>query len=241
MVRNLAVIALFAAAVFAGRHAAAGETVRLATHEWPPYQMTVNGQIDGIAARVLNCALDRIGFAADITMHSWSQAQQLVKDGDADGFFPAAQNAQRDAFAIRSMAIAPQAWRWYWRRDRQVAVEDRELAVGVQYGTATEQWLIDNGYTHIHAAATVQEVIKQLESDHVEATQANQLVFDWGMMLAGAKETSLTSQLVRAGSLGVYYGKGFLERHPGFLIRFNAEIPDCRVKAQLPAQEGAVD
>ncbi|MEI7608203.1 MAG: transporter substrate-binding domain-containing protein [Rhodospirillaceae bacterium] len=239
--RCLTLLPLIGLAGVALSGAAHCESVTLATQDWPPYHMAVNGSVDGISVRVITCVLDRIGFTPDVAIFPWTEAQRRVRDGTSDGFFSAARNAQRDAYAVRSKAIAPQSWRWYWRRDHKVDLQDREAKIAVQLDTAQHQWLIDHGYQHLEPTATTLDMIRLVEGGQVDAALANQLSFDWGMMLTGVKEAAVSSQLLWNGSLGVYFSKSFLERHPGFLNRFDAEIPACRVKARIPEADGSAD
>ena len=239
--RCLAILALISSACIALCNTAKSETISLATQEWPPYHTAMSGKIDGISVRVIRCALERIGFSADIAIFPWAEAQQRVRDGKSDGFFSAARNAQRDAFATRSKGIAPQTWRWYWPEGRQVNLEDRETKIVVQSGTAMQQWLTDNGYKHVQAVETTQDVIALVKQGTVDVALASQLSFELGMMVSGIKEASISSQLLWSGTLGVYFGKEFLERHPTFLARFNAEIPSCRVGARIPETDSSAE
>ena len=221
--------------------AAAAEVVHLTTQEWPPYQMEVGGKVEGVAVRVITCVLGRLGFVPDMTVRPWSQAQQLVRDGAADGFFASAWARTRDGFAALSAPVVPQTWMWYWRRGRGLDPDNRALHVGVQGDTAMAAWLGDHGYSHVTTTDGVSDLIGLLEAGRVDLVLANQATVDWSLGIAGETASRFSSRRHSDNGLGVYFARPFLARHPTFLARFNGEVEDCRRDAHLPLALGIAD
>jgi len=228
-----AVVFLFAAIWLPPYAPAAGDVIRLTTQDWPPYQMLTGNRVDGIAVRVVRCVLGRLGIEGQFTVLPWSQAQEMVREGRADGFFGATRNTGRDSYATLSASIAPETRRWYWRVDHAVDVTDKALHIGAQAGTGMYDWLRDNGYTNIEAAQTVSELARRLDIGAVDAILANQLVFDWNIAIAGIPGTKFASITNSENGVGVYFSNNYLAAHPAFLDRFNAEATDCRMNAHL--------
>ncbi len=233
MLRCLAAFALMFVVGLMPQPSIANNVIRLTAQEWPPYQMVAGDGVDGVAARVVRCALVRLGFEPKITILPWPQAQQEVREGRADGFFDASENLERDAYATLSIPIVPEVRRWYWRHDRVVNVDDRTIAVAVQSGTVMHQWLIENGYKNIHVVSTIEDLIYLLNSENIDAIFSNQLVFDWNVAISGISMDAFNSLESQEVGLGVYFRNSYLSEHPGFLQKFNEQAEDCRMSVHL--------
>jgi ABC-type amino acid transport substrate-binding protein len=211
-----------------GLRPAAAETLRLTTQEWPPYQVVERGALGGSAVAVVECALARIGAGYEITVYPWRRAQQMVRDGGADGFFAASQSAERDGYAVFSTPVAPQVWRWFWRGDRTIDLTDRTARVGVIAGSRMHDWLRDNGYTGIEPMESTEAILRLIQLGRVDAVLANDMVFSHALTAIGGKESGFASSVHSDRPLGVYFARRFLDRHPGFLDRFNAASEACQ-------------
>ncbi len=236
MLRCLVVVAVMAAVGLTAGLTAASEVVHLTTQDWPPYQMLAGDRIDGVAVRVLRCVFGRLGVEPQITMAPWLRAQQEVREGRADGFFVATENAERNSYATLSAPIVPETRRWYWRHDRNVDVSDKTISVAAQGGTVMHEWLIAGGYTNVRSMLTTDDLIHSLENNTIDAALANQLVFDWSTAVAGIPPAAFRSSTVSEVGLGIYFRNRYLAEHPGLLQRFNDQAADCRLDAHLSSE-----
>lgn len=78
------------------REVYSAENILLTTQVWPPYQTYENNVVDGFAAQVVKCTLDKMGQPYEIRIYPWKRAQNMVKAGDAHGFFSASHNKIRE-------------------------------------------------------------------------------------------------------------------------------------------------
>lgn len=227
----LPTLAALAATVLAGP-AAAVETLRLTTQEFPPYQSKETGTLNGIAVDVVTCTLQRMGQRFEIELLPWARAQKLVEDGEAHGFFSASRSAARDAYARMSELVAPQVWQWYMPKGSTTdPAAKATLKVGTMMGSAMQTWLEENGYNVALKGRSVELLIKNLEARRIDVFLANELAFEKEAADLGRKRDDFTVVTHSDRPLGVYFGKKFLDQEPAFLDRFNAEIAPCRAKS----------
>ena len=233
MLRCLAAFALTLVVGLVPQPSIASTVIRLTAQDWPPYQMVAGDGVDGVAARVVRCAVIRLGLEPKMTLLPWPQAQQEVREGRADGFFDASENLERNAYATLSVPIVPEVRRWYWRHDHGVNVDDRTVAVAVQSGTVMHQWLLENGYKNIRLVSTIKDIIDILMAGKVDVVLSNQLAFDWNVAISGIPIETFDSLTLQEVGLGVYFRNGYLSEHPGFLQKFNEQAEDCRMSVHL--------
>ncbi|MCP5267682.1 MAG: transporter substrate-binding domain-containing protein [Zoogloeaceae bacterium] len=215
--------------------ACAAEVVRLATHDLPPYGSYRGGneRFTGVAVDVVDCVMKRVSRPYQLLVVPWARAQRLVQTGEADGFFAASQNPERDAYAVRTLPIAPQEWRWYLLASNKadpLSAEFRQTgSVGSFLGANMLDWLNRNGYKVEASPATTERLLQMLQLGRVDAILANHLVMD-RLLREHKLEKSVRSVLQESKPLSVYFSKSFLAGSPGFLEAFNAQIEPCRAK-----------
>ncbi len=208
--------------------------VRLLTQQQLPYSnQQEDGHQSGIALEAVRCAMGKLQRPVEIKFLPWKRAQNLVEQGEADGFFSASQNSERDRYATLSQMIAPQQWRWYFRTDstaKPLSEEFRQSAtVGAYFGSNMLTWLKASGYRIYATPPGHDQLLKMLLAGRVAAVLASDLAMNEAIHTAHA-EYKIRSELQEDKPLGVYFGHRFLKEEPEFLTRFNAELPSCRVK-----------
>lgn len=214
-------------------NAVANPAVVLTTHDLPPYSFRdADGNIDGLAGRVVACAF--AGMARDFEIHivPWKRAQIEVERGTADGFFAASRNAQRDVYAVMSDIIADQNWTWYLlsgtEGDPNSDAFRTSRTVSSFLGANMQGWLNENAYRTVDYPPQDNEaLLDMLLKNRFDAILANDQVMD-DLVRSQDLSNSLRKVLLRNKPLGVYFSKTFLASEPGFLEKFNAEVPKCR-------------
>lgn len=213
--------------------ASSAETaLRLTTHNLPPYGYLENGELTGTAVRVIRCVLTRLDRPFQIDVVPWKRAQVMVKSGQAEGFFAASRNPQRDHYAVLSQTIAEQNWMWYLLKDSPhdpAAPGFREKAVVSSFlGANMQKWLRENDYNLDQSPPSDSRLLlRMLLGGRLDAALANDQVMRALIRTQEAGER-VREVLNRNKPLGIYFSKIFLEANPGFLARFNAEVTDCR-------------
>lgn len=211
--------------------------VRLTTHELLPYSHhdAAQARVTGMAVDVVECAMRRIGQRFEIQVLPWARAQRMVRQGEADAFFAASRNGERDSYAELSAVIAPQQWRWYLLAGNPadpLAPDFRLRAqVGGFVGSSMLDWLREQGFRTEAAPPTTEGLLKMLRAGRIDAILANNLVMERLLREQGL-DGQLRSVLQEDRPLGVYFSKLFLAARPGFLDRFNAQLPACRTSSR---------
>lgn len=229
------VVLLLAIALLMARPATAEEAaapVRLTTHDLPPYGYFENGQLTGTAVHVVSCVMDRVKRPFQIDVLPWKRAQALVQVGQADGFFAASRNPQRDGYARISITIAEQNWTWFLLKENphdpdKPDFQDKAV-VSSFLGANMQKWLRENGYNLDHSPPSDSRLLlRMLLGGRLDAALANDQVMHALVKKRGVGER-IREVLNRSKPLGIYFSKAFLAVNPGFLARFNAEVSDCR-------------
>lgn len=228
------------AVLLAVSSAVQAQPLRLTTQQQPPYNMEdAKGRQSGLALETVVCALKHMQYPYSIQFLPWLRAQNMVKNGQADGFFPASQNAERDRFAILSETVAPQQWRWYLPADSTVDPTSADFrsqsTVGAYLGSNMQSWLKQTGYSIYAVPYTHDQLLRVLLAGRVQAVLASDLAMQEAIAKAGA-EQRVRSVLQQDKPMGVYFSLQFLAgASPDFLPRFNTEVSSCR-QADAPAK-----
>jgi polar amino acid transport system substrate-binding protein len=213
----------------------------LATHELPPYSTQTDGKPSGMAVRVVQCVAARMKVPLRITFLPWARAQVEAKSGQVDGFFAASRSAERDAYATLTDTIAPQEWRWYFLAKREGEIDPssadfkQSAKVSSFRGANMQRWLEDNGYRAESPPVDSATLLRMLTRERLDAVLANHLVME-ALLARQHPAPAVRSALAQDRPLGVYLTHRFTAQHPGFVARFNAELPACLVNKPPPAK-----
>ncbi|MDM8523286.1 transporter substrate-binding domain-containing protein [Desulfococcaceae bacterium HSG8] len=208
------------------------KAVLLNIHDFPPLcGYSEKGLPEGIGVQVVKCVFEKMKQPYKIELRSLAKAALNVRTGNADGFFVASRNKDRDEFAVWSEYIAEQNWNWYLLKDNPFDPNDpsfkKQAKIASLLGTNSLKWAKENGYQVTGAPPTPDLLIRMLKAKRMDAIFLSDL-----LMQATMKQMDLTDEFrVVAGThkkVGVYFSKKFLENHPGFLERFNGFVPGCR-------------
>lgn len=213
--------------------------ISLLTQQQAPYAMQgADGTHDGLALQVVRCAFDRLGSGSDIHFVAWNRAQRRVEAGEADGYFPASRNAQRDAQAHWFGPVAPQQWRWYLRResrfDPQAAGFREHARVGAYAGSNMLVWLETHHYQITVSPPEHDQMLDVLLAGRADAVLAANLAMDRLIAQRGAANL-VRSQLAQDKPLGLYLSHAFLTRQgEGFASRLQQALQSCRRGIRQP-------
>ncbi|MBE9609714.1 substrate-binding periplasmic protein [Chitinilyticum piscinae] len=208
-------------------------TIRLMTQQQAPYNMEdERGRQSGLALDAVRCAMQRMGRTVQFQFVPWVRAQNTVKAGQADGFFPASQNSERDSYATISATVAPQQWRWYLLSSSQADPLDADFRshykVGAYLGSNMMQWLKQSGYMIYAAPYNHEQLLRMLLAGRVEAVLASDLAMQEAIQKSGA-ENRIRSTLQQDKPMGLYFSHQFLAHESSdFLPAFNRELASCR-------------
>ncbi|AXE32106.1 hypothetical protein DK842_20715 [Chromobacterium phragmitis] len=213
----------------------AAEPVRLVTHQQPPLSFTRdNGQADGLAVRIVDCALKKMQRPYTLEFVPWPRAQWQVQHQQSDGFFAATPSEERDGYAMLSRPLLPYERRWYLLKSSPLSPSSpefkRQARIAAFNGSNMDAWLRDHGYQLTSTPANSELLLRMLQSRRVDAVLGNAYAVD-ALVARMGLQAELRSELAESLPMGVYFGKAFLAREgPQFLQQFNAALQGCSSK-----------
>jgi polar amino acid transport system substrate-binding protein len=225
---------LFFACFLAQLAVAAEKSVRLATHDQPPYgTYQTDKTFDGVAVRVMKCVFKRLDRPLVIEVYPWERAQKMVEWNEIDGFFPATYKKERLEWSSATDIIADQKWVWYMPADSKLDPASADFKanarVGAHFGSNRLKTLIEEGYQVVIQPPTDGYLLTALLNQRADAILGGNLAIDEAMKAQGIDPARLRSVVMRDNPLLAYFGRKFIEREgPEFIKRFNAQIPKCR-------------
>lgn len=208
--------------------------LKLSTHELPPYSSQAQGSPSGMAVDVVNCAAARMPFQLELEFVPWARAQKHAQEGQSDGFFAASQSETRDAYALRSVVIAPQEWRWYSLRSNPLQPGSPDFKVKARVssflGANMQAWLEEQGYVPQSPPTQSVALLGMLMAKRIDAILANHLVMEQ-LLQSHPRRAEVSSYLALDKPLAVYISHRYLATQaPDFMARFNGALKACLPK-----------
>lgn len=213
--------------------ALAATPLHLLTQAQDPYAVQLaSGAQAGLAVEAVRCALDSLALPAKVQFVAWARAQRRVESGEADGYFPASRNPQRDSLSQWFGPVAPQQWRWYLRRDSRMdplAPGFREYArVGAYAGSNMLAWLQAQHYQVTVSPPEHDQMLDVLLAGRADAVLAADQAMDKLVAQRGAANR-VRSVLAQDKPLGLYLSHRFLaQQPPAFAARLQQALASCR-------------
>lgn len=208
----------------------AAEVMRFLTNIAPPYQEMVGETLDGTSTRAFNCVMDRMNHRYEVALAPWLRAREQVRQGLADGVFSIAPDigtAPLDGKFSLPLALE----RWVWVTSAAGGTLPAELRTGQSVaavlGSNQLKWLSAQNANVDGAARSATQLLRMLVGGRVRAVLMDEAELQVAWREAGIAPASLNVAFQRYMPLSVYFSNAFLVRHPGFLERFNAQVPNC--------------
>lgn len=213
-----------------GTQAQAVEVFRFLTNIAPPYQEMVDGTLDGTSMRAFSCVMDRLDQRYQVDLSPWLRAHEQVRQGLAQGIFSVAPDMAPEPSAGRlSLPLALERWVWVSTGPTGPipAQVQTGLPVAAVLGSNQLNWLQARGTNVDHAARNAAQLLRMLMGGRVTAVLMDEAELAAARREAGIDPGRLTVAFERYMPLGVFFSAIFLRSHPGFLERFNAQVPYC--------------
>ncbi|TNC79624.1 MAG: hypothetical protein C9356_18135 [Oleiphilus sp.] len=212
--------------------------IHLSTAIIAPYQqLGEQGELEGFAIPVVECLMAKLGFDYKIEVFPWLRAQKNVESGESDAFFVASQSSERDRYAQQSSPLFSGTRSWYLREGFELEPHSeafrQEAMVGTVFGTNMHRKL-EQEFQHVVTKTTEEDLLQLLHLGRLDGVLLTDLMFEYTIGFMSMEHHAFTRVLARQKPLGVYFSHVFLEKHPGFMARFNASIPECKRSVVIP-------
>jgi len=185
---------------------------------------------------IAECVFENSEHSPRIVSVPWSRAQLGTKDGTFDGFFTAARSAKREEFAILSEPLLNIAWLYVIRSDSGLNPNDADFfhsSFGANIGTARHAWLLEQHQDGVFSREIVttsnsENSLKMLIASRIDVNLENNINLEVQFERSGLDAADFKTFLVKQVPAGIYVGKDFLSRNPGFVSEINAKLERCR-------------
>ena len=207
----------------------AEDKIRFVIPNYPPYTTEIDGKPSGTAVTTMEKILAEAGLAYGVTVvPNYGRAIEDTKKGEADGFFYASRNSERDDIAVFSKPLTMNSWAWFSLKKSAVktdAANFKETArIGALLNSNPHKWLSQNGYKVTGTPSDDDALLKMLQSNRMDVIFVAQTVFLHTIDTAGLKREDFDMKVEVPQPFGVYLSKKYLEKNPKALEKLNSAI-----------------
>ena len=186
----------------------------------------------------LECISAKMGRTFQTTSVPWARAQLGTERGAYDGFFMASKNSKRDRYAVRSEPFFSIEWLYIVRKGSGLTPDDPEFAhksFAANKGSARLMWLLDKFEKKEITSGIINSTdsantLKMLSLGRIDVNLENNENLKNAFELTGLNPTNFQTFIAKSKPVGVYFGKDFLKRDPGFMEEFNTAVKACRAR-----------
>lgn len=208
--------------------ALAAEPMGLMIPEYAPYTSTAGGKPHGIGVDKVVPLLAALGIETQITGGSFGDAVTAIKEGQADGFFLASENSERDAVAVLFAPIVYNNWFWYLAADSKLDPKGPDFnhatIVGTVSFSAQAAWLNKNDF-HVRLVPNAEPLPAMLiEHKGINSILGPELVINEAISKAGLSSDNFRSVLAERKPFGLYVSKTWLNAHPEMAGKLKAAV-----------------
>ncbi|HBS81387.1 MAG TPA: amino acid ABC transporter substrate-binding protein [Pseudomonas sp.] len=175
-------LALWIVASLFGVQAACAHGVTVVTEELPPYNMTVDGKLTGMATEVVQAVLDEVGEAARIQSMPWARAYDIALNSENVLIYSIARTPQRENLFKWVGVIAPTRWFLFSLPGTEFNLKSLDDARQYQIATVKEdvgeQYLIDKGFAigrNLQSSNKYEHNYEKLKAGRVNLWISNEL------------------------------------------------------------------
>jgi polar amino acid transport system substrate-binding protein len=166
-----------------GLQAHAGDPLRIVTEEFPPYNMTQNGKITGLATEVLQAVLKEINIQGTIQSMPWARAYEVAQGPDTVLIYSITRTPAREKLFKWIGVVAPADWCLFSLQGRNIKLNQLDEAKTRQVATVNqdvgEQFLVSKGFAigqNLQSSAKYEFNYEKLKLGRVDLWVSNVLV-----------------------------------------------------------------
>ena len=212
----------------------AEDEMKIFVLEAPPFiSQQPDGTVTGIFYDRLKCIFERMQKPFSVEMQPWKRAQAEVLAGRAAGFAPASREDIRDTYATFSGSLMEVKSYFYYLKSATLEPQDPDYKdrakVSALIGSTQYQDLQNENYTLGPLVQNFENLFDLVERKRVEAVLAPAVLAEMILKARGTLN-NYKKHYYSSRHSGVYFANGYLDKHPGFLQRFNKEIGGCTLE-----------
>lgn len=206
----------------------------LQTNLHPPYQELRNGTLGGYSVSVLDCAFDHIGVGYGLAVAPRQRNREMVRNGQADGFFLARISEFMDEYAVASNPLALEKWVWVSPSRRTAEPVSANVpkpggfeTIGAILGSNEAEWLAEQGYGDLVRVPSIASLVGQVAAGRVDYALVDKHSFEIARNELGIGAEQFQVQFERYAPLVVYFSKRYVAEFPDLVNRLNTGLEFC--------------
>jgi ABC-type amino acid transport substrate-binding protein len=206
--------------------------VVLVTQHYPPYQIIDwnTNTVDGETVEVAKCTLDKLDIHYHIKpFKSWGEAQETVRNGNADGIVGALHTIERDMYAVWTAPAGFHFMHYISLEGNRKDHRDQKSTFAVKAAAGTAAQMMNAQKSVSFVGANNQEIIQALVDGKADFIYMDYKVFEYEANEMGIVNINQVFNFY-PGSMqgyGLYFSNKYLKLHPGFLEKFNETLVTC--------------
>ncbi|PKF61631.1 hypothetical protein CW745_09915 [Psychromonas sp. psych-6C06] len=211
-------------------HYACATSLRLVIPQFPPYTSEEKGIFSGIGINLIDRVMKDIGIDYQLRVTpNYARALGEVVRGQADGFFLASENEQRNEVAVFSEPLLINHWSWFFAPNKQLDPTSNSFKstanVATIHGSNTHVWLTKQGYQSITKSNSGYMFPRLLlEKKRIDAVFLASVVFRKELEFYGYKSSDYVEVVEKSKPFGIYISKEYLKKYPDFMSKLNNAI-----------------
>lgn len=206
------------------------DDLRLVIPQFPPYTSEENNVFSGIGIDLIAVLMKDMGV--NYTLRStpnYARALGEIKRGQADGFFLASENEQRNQVAIFSKPLLINKWSWFFSSNSSYVTDSQHFKTNAKvatiHGSNTNKWLDNNHYNVVtKPSTTISLPTLLLDKNRIDAVFLSSIVFRSELESQGYSEADYIEVVDKFTPFGIYISKVYANKNPKFMSKLNIAI-----------------
>jgi polar amino acid transport system substrate-binding protein len=130
--------------------AVSGDSIKILTEEFPPYNFTENGRITGFSTEVVEAVLKEIRVQGDFQSMPWARAYETAQTSENTLIYSIGRTKEREKLFKWVGVVAPADFYLFSLQGKNLKLDQLDEAKKYQTGTVNEdvgeQFLVVNGF-----------------------------------------------------------------------------------------------
>jgi polar amino acid transport system substrate-binding protein len=164
--------AVFCAVLIFWGTAATGETFKIMTEEYPPFNFMEEGKLTGLSTEVVQQLAKKIGHPEKIEMLPWARAYGLIQQSDGQILFSMTRTEEREKMFKWVGPIASNKWVFFAKKGSGITLGSLEDAkkvekIGTYKDDAAESFIKAEGFTNIDSVVNDDQNVPKLMAGRI--------------------------------------------------------------------------
>lgn len=196
----------------------AGDTVKILTEEFPPYNFSEHGKLTGFSTEVVEAVLKELRISGNFQSLPWARAYETVRDTEDVLIYSMARTAEREKLFKWVGVVAPTTYYLFSLSGKSVKLAHLDDAKKYQLGAVNEsvgeQFLLSKGFVkgqNLQSSVKYEFNYEKLKAGRVDLWIMPELVAHFLARQAGddpAKVLVRSYPITELGSDGYYIAFG---------------------------------